>query len=133
MTRTEEITAAANREHLPGDGHMWVMVLGDLVIFAGYFVIFAVHRAMNRDEFLQAQQHLAINIGVLNTVVLLSSSWFIARAVLATRAGRHQAAVRHLYAGGTLGVAFWRSRATSGSSRSTPGTPIPRCSSRSTT
>ncbi|MBU8807621.1 cytochrome c oxidase subunit 3 [Mycolicibacterium goodii] len=106
MTRTEEITAAANREHLPGDGHMWVMVLGDLVIFAGYFVIFAVHRAMNRDEFLQAQQHLAINIGVLNTVVLLSSSWFIARAVLATRAGRHQAAVRHLYAGGTLGVAF---------------------------
>ena len=106
MTRTEEIAASAERRHLPGDGHMWVMVLGDLVIFAGYFVIFMIYRAMHPDEFLRAQQHLAINIGVLNTVILLSSSWFIARTVLATRAGRHQAAILFICAGGALGVAF---------------------------
>lgn len=32
--------------HLPGDGHMWVMVLGDLVIFGCYFVAYMVFRAM---------------------------------------------------------------------------------------
>ena len=106
VTQTEEITASADRAHLPGDGHMWVMVLGDLVIFGGYFVIFMIYRTMNPDEFLRAQQHLAINIGVLNTVILLSSSWFVARAVLATRAGRHETAIRHIFAGGALGIGF---------------------------
>ncbi|ABK70782.1 cytochrome c oxidase subunit 3 family protein [Mycolicibacterium smegmatis] len=106
MTRTEESTTATGRGHLPGDGHMWVMVLGDLVIFGGYFVIFMIYRAMNPDEFLRAQQHLAINIGVLNTVILLSSSWFVARAVLATRAARYETAIRLVRAGGALGVAF---------------------------
>ena len=101
-----EAAVEVETRHLPGDGHMWVMVLGDLVIFAGYFVIFMIYRTMNPDEFLRAQQHLAINIGVLNTVILLSSSWFVARAVLATRAARYETAIRLVRAGGALGVAF---------------------------
>ena len=35
--------AASGR--LPGDGHMWVMVLGDLVIFGGYFIVFMMNWA----------------------------------------------------------------------------------------
>ncbi|WP_396837066.1 cytochrome c oxidase subunit 3 [Mycobacterium sp. ITM-2016-00317] len=85
---------------------MWVMVLGDLVIFAGYFVVFMVYRTMNADEFLAAQQHLNIDIGVLNTVILLSSSWFIARGVFAARGGRHDQSVRFIYGAGFLGVLF---------------------------
>ncbi len=38
--------------HLPGDTHMWVMVLGDLVIFGAYFLIYMVHRAMAPEAFL---------------------------------------------------------------------------------
>ncbi|WP_157531031.1 cytochrome c oxidase subunit 3 [Mycobacterium sp. IS-1496] len=85
---------------------MWVMVLGDLIIFAGYFVVFMVYRAMNPEEFLRAQQHLDIDIGVLNTVVLLTSSLFVARSVLAARTGRHQRAITLLYAGGFAGLLF---------------------------
>jgi len=92
--------------HLPGDSHMWVMVLGDLVIFSGYFVVFMVYRSMNRAEFLAAQQHLNITIGVINTVILLTSSWFVARAVLSTRAGDAARAVRLLWGGGVCGAAF---------------------------
>ncbi|MGV0837613.1 cytochrome c oxidase subunit 3 [Mycolicibacterium thermoresistibile] len=101
--------SAADRRplaHLPGDIHMWVMVLGDLIIFAGYFAIFMVYRAMYPAEFLRAQQHLDINIGVLNTVILLTSSWFVARSVLAARAGQHDRAIRLIYAGGFGGVLF---------------------------
>lgn len=98
--------SVTRRGHLPGDIDMWVMVLGDLVIFAGYFVVFMVYRAMNPEKFLRAQQHLDITIGVLNTVILLTSSWFVARAVLATRAGRHQHAIRLTYAGGFGGLLF---------------------------
>lgn len=94
------------RTHLPGDGHMWVMVLGDMVVFAGYFVIFMVYRAMTPEAFLASQRHLSIDIGVVNTVILLTSSWFIARSVLAARAGDHGRAIRFTYAGGLCGVLF---------------------------
>lgn len=96
----------AQDTHLPGDGAMWVMVLGDLVIFGSYFLIFMVHRAMAPQEFLEAQQHLNLNVGVLNTLVLLTSSWFVARSVVAARSGDHHAAVRLTYAGGACGALF---------------------------
>ncbi|KWX68153.1 cytochrome c oxidase subunit 3 [Mycobacterium sp. NAZ190054] len=92
--------------HLPGDMNMWVMVLGDLVIFGAYFVIFMVHRTMAPQSFLDAQQHLNLNIGVLNTLVLLTSSWFVARSVLAARGGDHPAALRLTYCGAGCGVLF---------------------------
>lgn len=96
----------APRTHLPGDVHMWVMVLGDLAIFGAYFVIFMIHRAMAPEQFLAAQQHLDVTVGVANTVVLLTSSWFIARSVLAARSGEYDRAIRLTYAGGAFGLAF---------------------------
>ena len=92
--------------HLPGDGHMWVMVLGDLIIFGSYFIIYMVHRAMAPQEFLQAQRHLNITIGVVNTLVLVTSSWFIAQSVQATRVADYPRAIRLTYGGGACGVAF---------------------------
>jgi nitric oxide reductase NorE protein len=109
MTQTEQATERASKPaagKLPGDSHMWVMVLGDMVIFAGYFVVFMIYRAMNRQEFLLAQQHLDITVGVANTVVLVTSSWFVARAVQAVRAGQPDKSVRLILAGGVGGVLF---------------------------
>ena len=91
---------------MPGDINMWVMVLGDMIIFAGYFVIFMIYRSMNRQEFLLAQQHLNIAIGVTNTVILLTSSWVVALAVQAVRAGEFEKSTRLVLAGGAGGIAF---------------------------
>jgi nitric oxide reductase NorE protein len=111
MTNTQQAASlhAAPRHpgvHLPGDGHMWVMVLGDFVIFGGFFIIFMVHRAMKPDQFLAAQQHLNLTVGVVNTLVLLASSWFIALSVQAARADDHARALRLTYLGGSCGVLF---------------------------
>ncbi|MGE5697192.1 MAG: cytochrome c oxidase subunit 3 [Candidatus Sericytochromatia bacterium] len=107
MTATAERPQSASRTiHLPGDGHMWVMVLGDLIIFGGYFVIFMIHRAMSPQEFLASQQHLNLNIGALNTLVLLASSWFVARSVQVLRGGDWARALRLTYLGGLCGVVF---------------------------
>lgn len=104
--RTASDTGAARRTHLPADAAMWVMVLGDLVIFGAYFVIFMLHRAMNPEAFLAGQQQLDLTAGAVNTIVLLTSSWFVARAVLLARSGDHRAAVRFLLSGGALGAVF---------------------------
>lgn len=121
MTATAQLPQAPRTGHLPGDGHMWVMVLGDLIIFGGYFVIFMVHRAMSPQAFLQSQQQLNLNIGALNTLVLLASSWFIARSVQELRSGDHGRALRLTYLGGACGVVFiaikayeWTAKITAG-------------------
>ena len=113
------------------------MVLGDLIIFGSYFLIFMVHRTMAPQEFLEAQQHLNLNIGVLNTLVLLTSSWFVARSVVAARGGDYTAAVRLTYLGGACGALFiglkayeWWREATQGSRWAAP---LPRSSSTSIT
>jgi len=98
--------SAARPVHMPGDGAMWVMVLGDFIIFGSYFVIFMIYRAMAPHEFLESQQHLNLNVGALNTLVLLTSSWFVARSVQAVRAGDHSRGLRLTYLGGLCGVLF---------------------------
>lgn len=105
-TRTRPSSRPAQSTHLPADGAMWVMVLGDLVIFGSYFLIFMVHRAMAPQQFLEAQQHLSLTTGALNTLVLLTSSWFVARSVVAVRAGDIARALRLTYLGGACGVLF---------------------------
>ena len=98
--------ATGRTAHLPGDIAMWVMVLGDFVFFGAYFIIFMIHRAMAPELFLQSQQHLNLTVGVVNTLVLLTSSWFIVRSVATARSGDHQGAVRLTYLGGACGVLF---------------------------
>jgi hypothetical protein len=90
---TKAAPSSSRPEHMPGDGAMWVMVLGDFVFFGAYFIIFMIQRAMAPEEFLQSQQNLNLAIGVVNTLVLLTSSWFIARGVQAARSGDHNGAV----------------------------------------
>jgi nitric oxide reductase NorE protein len=110
MTDIEQTTRASsarqNAAELPGDIHIWVMVLGDLLIFGAYFVIFMIYRAQAPQQFLAAQQHLDVTVGVLNTIVLLTSSWFVVQGVQSARAGRHDRAIRLIYLGGAFGVLF---------------------------
>ena len=130
MTETKQTApppadGSPTTDRLPGDGAMWVMVLGDLIIFGSYFLIFMVHRAMAPEEFLEAQQHLNLTIGVANTLVLLTSSWFIARSVQAARAGDHDGALRLTYLGGACGVLFILIKAYEWSSKVAAGYTMP--------
>jgi nitric oxide reductase NorE protein len=107
-TQSADVDARATKSggHLPSDKDMWVFVLGDLVIFSSYFIIFMIYRHQERQLFLESQQHLSLNIGVINTLVLLASSWFVAQSVQHTRAGEYERAVRLTIGGGLCGVAF---------------------------
>src|SRR6185503_21384810 len=72
--------------HVPGQGSMWFFVIGDLWIFSCYFACYIHDRAQHPELFLQGQQLLSQGIGVLNTVILLTSSLFVVLCVQATRA-----------------------------------------------
>jgi nitric oxide reductase NorE protein len=111
--------------HLPSNKDMWVFVLGDLVIFGSYFIIFMIYRNQERDLFLASQQHLSLNAGVLNTLVLLASSWFVARSVQFTRGGDYARAKKFTIVGGLCGVVFLGIKAVEWSSKVLQGHTFP--------
>jgi len=79
-------------EHVPGEGDMWFFVLFESLVFTSYFCVYLYFRAQNEAAFLEAQSALDLPLGILDTIVLLTSSWAIARCIQHARAGRHQVA-----------------------------------------
>jgi nitric oxide reductase NorE protein len=94
------------KQHLPGDPGVWLFVLGDMVIFSCYFAAYMFDRGQNHALFMQSQQHLSQNIGVINTLILLTSSLFVALCIQAARAGDFRAANRLLTGGFACGAGF---------------------------
>ncbi|MFE9327327.1 cytochrome c oxidase subunit 3 [Nocardia sp. NPDC052278] len=105
-TAARDTPRDTDARHLPGDLDMWVMVLGDLFFFGCYFVTYMVFRNRSLHQFESAQAHLNMAIGVTNTVVLLTSSMFIASAVNAVRRGAVKTAERLVLAAGGCGLVF---------------------------
>ncbi len=94
------------RRFVPGQPDMWAFVLFETLLFTSYFAVYLFNRARNEQLYLQAQSHLELWVGVLNTIVLLTSSWSIARCVQAARAGNHRAALSHALLTAMLGGLF---------------------------
>jgi nitric oxide reductase NorE protein len=90
----------------PGGASVWVFVLGDMVIFGVYFIVFMVYRAHEQGSFLMAQRHLSLASGAVNTLLLLASSRFVALAVAAARAGDVRRARRLIGAAALGGCGF---------------------------
>lgn len=96
----------SGRAHIPGDPSMWFFVIGDLLIFGIYFVAYVYYRGQNPDLFLQSQARLNMDIGAINTVVLLTSSLFVVLGTTAARAGNSTDALHRFVVALVLGALF---------------------------
>lgn len=96
--------AAEANKGLPGDLAIWIFIWSELLVFAIFFAAYAIVRAKNVELFNSLQPTLDRNAGAVNTVLLITASWCVARAVAAIKAGRQQLSAR-LLAGGILGGA----------------------------
>lgn len=94
------------RGQVPGESSMWFFVIGDLLIFAVYFVGYMYFRGQHQDLFLQSQARLNVDIGAVNTVMLLTSSLFVALGTAAARAGNSADALRGWGIALAFGTAF---------------------------
>jgi len=105
MTSTE-VHAGQQHRFVPGQPDMWAFVLFETLLFTSYFAVYLFCRARSEEVYLHAQAHLDLRIGILNTVILLASSWSVARCVQAARDGRYRAALTNAYLTAALGFAF---------------------------
>jgi len=91
---------------MPGFEGFWVFITGDLALFTLLFGSFLAARSSDVEGFVAAQAALSPTHGGLNTLLLLTSSWAVARAVVAVRAGEVDAARRFLGWGILAGAGF---------------------------
>ncbi|OBJ21314.1 cytochrome c oxidase subunit 3 family protein [Mycobacterium colombiense] len=91
---------------VPGQPDMWAFVLFETLVFTGYFGFYLFSRGRNPELFLQSQAHLDLRVGVFNTLVLLLSSWSVARCVQSARAGAYGAALRDVLITAAFAVMF---------------------------
>lgn len=104
MLATRNETAA--RGHIPGEPGLWVLVLGDLFVFGLFFGTIAYYRLGEPALFAASQARLDQLSGLVNTLLLLTSSWCIVQALHAARRGDRRAAPRWTGFAMVLGVGF---------------------------
>ena len=98
--------ASATTRRIPGEQGTWIFLLGDMLVFAVFFATFLVERAKTPEVFDVARKTLHANIGLVNTLVLLTSSLFVVAAIGAIRTGRRAIAARALLIAAGCGVVF---------------------------
>lgn len=105
--RAHPATASVTlRRFPPGDLAMWVFILAELLVFGVFFLAYAFARAGNPELFNHYQATLDRGSGLINTVLLITGSYFAARAVVAIRRGGRRACERWLLAALAAGAGF---------------------------
>ena len=94
-----------SRGHIPGEEGIWVFIGGDLLAFAVFFITYAVARRQELAVFETSQRLLDRDLGLLNTLILLTSSLCVAQAVAAVRRSDPRARF-FLFGGIALGASF---------------------------
>lgn len=90
----------------PGDLAIWFFIFAELLAFGIFFVAYAFARAHNVALFNESQQHLNITSGAINTLVLITSSYFVVRAVAAIKQNFSRACAHWITAAIGLGGVF---------------------------
>ena len=75
---------------------MWFFILAELTVFAIFFIGFAIAENLNLVMFAEGKTQLHKVAGLINTIALITSSYFVAISLHAMRAGNNQQAVIRL-------------------------------------
>jgi nitric oxide reductase NorE protein len=90
----------------PGDLAIWIFIVAELLVFAAFFGSYAFTRAGHVEMFNQYQLTLNRNLALINTLALITSSYFVVRALAAMRDNQRHHCVRWLLAALLMGVVF---------------------------
>ncbi len=76
-----------HQKDLPGDFALWIFIFAEMLVFGVLFVAYAFTRANNVALFNESQLTLSRTSGAINTLVLITSSYFVVRGVDAIKRG----------------------------------------------
>ncbi|MBS1201519.1 MAG: additional subunit of nitric oxide reductase (Nor) complex rane protein [Chromatiaceae bacterium] len=94
------------RRYPPGDLAIWIFILAELSVFAIFFAAYAFTRMGNPELFDTYQSTLDRRAALINTLALITSSYFVVRSVAAIRADDARGCMRWLLAALAMGLLF---------------------------
>ena len=101
-----EPSPRSDTRHPPGDLAIWIFILAELLVFGVCFAAYAFTRMDQVALFDRYQQTLDRDAALINTLALITSSYFVVRAVAAIREDRAPTCVRWLLAALAMGLVF---------------------------
>jgi nitric oxide reductase NorE protein len=105
-TVTEMYPDPMKASRIPGEIGIWAFIISDLSVFSLYFVTFFYERSQNPTTFETGSHALHLTMGVINTLVLLTASLFVALGAQALRNGHGAITQRYLLAAAAGGLVF---------------------------
>lgn len=77
--------ATLSKQPLPGDLAIWIFILAELTVFGVLFTAYSIVRMNNPELFAEGHAHLNRTAGFINTIALITSSYFVVLAVNAIK------------------------------------------------
>jgi len=100
------VSAQSEPRYPPGDLAIWIFILAELSVFAIFFAAYAFTRRNHVELFNAYQLRLDRGAALINTLALITSSYFVVRAVAAIRAGASRRCARWLGLAIAMGGVF---------------------------
>ena len=85
---------------------MWAFIAQEIMFFGGLFAGYTVYRFKYLGAFIEGSNYLPLELGALNTAVLIASSFTMAMAVRAAQQGAKNPLLRWILATMVLGTTF---------------------------
>lgn len=111
MPSTEGAALGLHRQdrpakRVPGEEGTWVLIFGDMFIFAVIFITYLHYRGQQVNAFNESQKNLVRGFGATNTLLLLTSSLLVVVGVRAIRRSRSDLAPWMFLGAMACGLAF---------------------------
>lgn len=103
---TDKDKAASTKDPLPGDLAIWFVIMAEMLVFGIFFIVYVVVRSNNVELFNEYQLELHRIGGVINTIALITSSYFVALAIYTIRKGNIQRTGHMLLLALCMGAVF---------------------------
>jgi nitric oxide reductase NorE protein len=102
----QQTLGQAQRRRVPGETGVWLFIFGDMMVFAACFIVFLVARSADPMLFEQSRNNAKVAFGAINTLLLLTGSWFVVRGVRAIHSGRQDLSPKLFAAAMACGAVF---------------------------
>jgi cytochrome c oxidase subunit 3 len=100
------MTEHVHRDDLGARLGMWLFLVTEIVLFSGLFMSYSYMRSRYPMEFHHAGMELNVKLGVINTLVLLTSSLTVVLSIVAVQRGEKKRAMGFLASTIALGFVF---------------------------
>ncbi len=100
------LPSAAHHDYAGSKIAMWLFLFTEIILFGGLFLLYSAYRAKYPHEFHDGGNELNYVIGVINTLVLLTSSLSMAGSITALQKGGRRLAMLLVGVTVVLGAVF---------------------------